>query len=129
VGEPRRRGPLATNDVGYFDGSGRLVIVGRSDEVIISGGENVHPATVEAALRRLPGVHQAMAVGISDGEWGQRVVAVVVADHHDECELLEALRSELPRYAVPKEVRFVASLPLLANGKIDRMAVQRLAGQ
>ncbi len=126
VDEPVREGPLVTNDIGYFDRAGRLVVLGRADDVVISGGENVYPLQVEAALLRRPGVTGAAVVGVADAEWGQRVVAVVSGDPVDQARLLAELSRELPRYAVPKRVVQVDEVPLLSNGKVDRDAARRL---
>lgn len=125
VGEPARSGGFVTNDIGYFDGAGRLVVVGRKDDVVVSGGENVHPGMVERSLLRLPGVTGAVAFGLPDEEWGERLVAMVSGAPLDSAELRVALTNELPRHAVPKELRVVDRLPLLSNGKIDRAAVRR----
>lgn len=125
VGEPARPGAFVTNDIGYFDQSGRLVVVGRSDDVVVTGGENVHPGLVERSLLALPGVAGAVVFGLPDEEWGERVVAVVSGDHLDPVELRTALAVELPRHAVPKEMQIVGQIPLLSNGKIDRAAVRR----
>ncbi|NND02435.1 MAG: acyl--CoA ligase [Acidimicrobiia bacterium] len=119
VDQPSRSGPLQTNDLGYFDAAGRLVIVGRSDEVIISGGENIYPQVVERALCFVAGVSDAVVFGVADDEWGQRVVAVVEGTGIDEDSVLGAVEG-IPQYAKPKQLRVVESLPLLPNGKIDR---------
>jgi O-succinylbenzoic acid--CoA ligase len=127
VDEPIRSGPLATNDIGYFDGTGRLVVLGRSDEVVVTGGENVHPAAVEKALTALPGVVDAVAFGLPDEEWGERLVAVVSGEGITPDGLEAALAAVLPRHAVPREIRVDTGLPHLSTGKIDRGAVRRAA--
>jgi O-succinylbenzoic acid--CoA ligase len=127
VDEPARSGAFTTGDIGYFDGAGRLVVLGRSDDVVITGGENVHPALVEAALASLAGVVDAVAFGLPDEEWGERLVAVASGEGITPGELQAALTALLPGYAVPKEVQVVAGLPHLSNGKVDRAAVRRAA--
>jgi O-succinylbenzoic acid--CoA ligase len=127
VDELARSGPLATNDVGYVDGAGRLVVLGRGDEVVVTGGENVHPAVVERILEGLPGVHDAVVFGLPDEEWGERLVAVVGGEAAVPRELQGALVGALPRHAVPKEIRVVGELPRLSNGKVDRVAVRQTA--
>jgi acyl-CoA synthetase (AMP-forming)/AMP-acid ligase II len=129
VGEPRRSGALPTNDIGYFDGAGRLVVLGRSDEVVVTGGENVHPAAVERILGAIPGVVDTVAFGLPDEEWGERLVAVVSGDGIAKDDLDAALAAALPPHAIPKEVRIVAGLPHLTNGKVDRLAVRRTAAE
>jgi O-succinylbenzoic acid--CoA ligase len=125
IDEPPRSGPFVTNDIGYFDGAGRLVILGRADELVVTGGENVHPAAVEAILASVPGVIDVVAFGLPDEEWGERLVAVVSGEGLAASELQVALAAALPRHAVPKEIRIVAALPYLSNGKVDRATVRR----
>lgn len=125
VDEPERRGAVTTNDIGYFDASGRLVVVGRKDDVIVTGGEKVHPLRVEAALRTVSGVADAVVFGTPDQEWGERVVAVVVARELSEEAVRSGVAPSLPRFAVPTVVKIVAALPLLSNGKIDRLQTKR----
>ncbi len=125
VDESPRSGPLVTSDIGYFDGAGRLVVLGRADEVVVTGGENVHPAAVEAVLAGLPGVIDVVAFGLPDEEWGERLVAVVSGEGLTTRELQAALAAALPRHAIPKEIRIVAALPHLSNGKVDRATVRR----
>jgi len=128
-------GELVTNDLGRLHPDGRLEILGRADDVIISGGENVVPSPVEDALRAQPGVRQCVVVGVADPEWGQRVVAVVemdgvepghLADAATE-DLRRALRSELPAGWLPRQVVVTARLPMLPSGKPDPAAVRDLA--
>jgi O-succinylbenzoic acid--CoA ligase len=127
IDAPPRTGPLVTSDIGYFDGGGRLVVVGRGDDVVVTGGENVHPNQVEAVLTSLPGVTAAAAVGIPDPEWGERLIAMVCGAGLSRDDLAARLRERLPRHAVPQAILLVAELPHLGNGKIDRQAVRRLA--
>ena len=68
-----------THDVGRFDGEGRLVVLGRADDVVVSGGEKVSLAVVEAAIETHPAVREAAAVAVADAEWGQHIVAVLVS--------------------------------------------------
>jgi O-succinylbenzoic acid--CoA ligase len=126
VGEPARTGPFVTNDIGYFEHSGRLVVLGRSDDVVITGGENVHPGQVERALLALPGVDEAVVVGLPDEEWGERLVAVVAGTNLNREDLTGSLTGLLPHYAVPKELRVVEQMPYLSNGKPDRLALRGL---
>jgi O-succinylbenzoic acid--CoA ligase len=117
-------GWLATGDVGDYDAEGRLVVRGRRAEVIVSGGEKVWPAPVEAALRRVGGVADVAVGGVTDSEWGERVVAYVVPAPGHPPPVLDALRSavcdELPRYMAPRELVLVDQIPRTANGKISR---------
>lgn len=116
-------GWLQTGDRGrWLDG--RLVVDGRNDDLIVTGGENVWPAPVEAALLGHPGVAEVAVVGVPDPEWGQRVVAVVVpidpASPPGRAELRDHVRATLPAHCAPREVRHVAVLPRTNLGKIRR---------
>ncbi len=112
-----------TGDVGRLDADGDLWVVGRVDDMIISGGENIHPVEVEDVLSRAPGVGEAAVVAAPDDRWGQRVVAYVVADGDVTAEGLDAfcLASDaLSRFKRPREYRFVPELPKSPSGKILR---------
>ncbi len=117
-----RDGWYHTGDVGRLDEDGDLWLDGRLDDMIISGGENVHPLEVEDVLTRHPGVREVAVVGAPDDRWGHRVVAVVVADGVTAEELdAHCLASEaLARFKRPREYRFVPELPKSASGKILR---------
>ncbi len=113
-----------TGDLGAVDDGGVLTVLGRADDLIISGGTNVWPAPVEDVLRGDPGVADVAVVGRPDPEWGQRVVAVVVpADPSAPptlAELRDRVRSRLPVAAAPKELELVDVLPRTSLGKIAR---------
>jgi O-succinylbenzoic acid--CoA ligase len=124
-------GWFRTSDLGAWEGD-RLRVVGRADDVIITGGEKVHPAAVERVLTSLPGVQAACVVGVDDPAWGQRVVAAVVpagAGRVDGGRLVRAVRTELGRPAAPKQVRLVEQLPQRGIGKPDRAAVAKLLAE
>jgi len=122
-------GWFRTGDLGHLDASGRLVVRGRADDVINTGGFKVVPGEVEAALQTCPGVRDAAVVGLPDPEWGERVIAVVVpADPADPpgLELLRLhVRRRLPRYAAPSRVVLVDAVPLLPSGKHDIAGLRR----
>jgi malonyl-CoA/methylmalonyl-CoA synthetase len=114
-------GWFATGDVGAFDDDGYLRIVGRTKELIISGGFNVYPREVEDVLRGFPGVVDVAVVGTPSDEWGEVVTAVVVGDGIvDTDALLEYAAGELAPYKRPRTVRFVDELPRNALGKVLR---------
>ena len=119
-------GWFTTQDRGRLDGTGRLVLEGRVDDVVVSGGVNVPTGAVAAHLRRHPAVHDAEVVGVPDDEWGQVVVAVAVTDA-DLGQLREHVAQAYPRSHAPRRLVRVDALPLLANGKLDRLEVLRLA--
>lgn len=113
-----------TGDLGRLR-DGRLEVLGRADDVIVTGGEKVPPVLVERALSTVEGVLEACVVGVPDDEWGQVVAAAVVARGVEPP--VDALRAAVVeavgRAAAPKLVRFVHELPLRGPGKVDRTAV------
>ncbi len=115
---------LFTGDIGYLE-DGRLWVTGRLSDVIISGGEQIHPTEVEAAIRSHPAVEAAAVVGIDDPEWGGRVGALVVADGPSADDLSDYLRDRLAPFKIPKTWAFSDSLPRTASGTVDRTAVVR----
>ncbi|TDB86085.1 acyl-CoA synthetase [Actinomadura sp. KC216] len=122
-GEPMevRDGLLATGDLGHIDERGLLFVAGRRDGVIVSGGENVVPRDVEDALLRIPEIHEVAVVGVPDDAWGQRLAAYVVLRPGARLEaeaVREYVRAHVARYAVPREVHFIAELPRNATGKV-----------
>ncbi|MEU3273791.1 o-succinylbenzoate--CoA ligase [Saccharomonospora sp. NPDC006951] len=119
-------GWFVTSDLGALDAEGRLSVLGRVDDVINTGGVKVPAGAVERVLARQPGVRSACVVGLPDPEWGQLVGAAVVpeGDAPRAADLLAAVRAELGAAHVPKLLRFVASLPLIGPGKIDRSGVR-----
>jgi acyl-CoA synthetase (AMP-forming)/AMP-acid ligase II len=118
---PVRNDLMGTGDRGYLDADGRLFISGRSDEMIVSGGENVFPRPVEEILIALPQVCEVAVVGVPDVEWGQRLAAYLVLHpgaHLDADSVRSYVHSRLARFAVPRDVFFVRELPRNAIGKV-----------
>jgi o-succinylbenzoate---CoA ligase len=114
---------LVTADLGFLDGD-ELHVLGRADDVIISGGENVHPTQVEAVLAATPGVRAAAAFGVNDERWGQIVAAAIsVEPSFDRSRALDLWYSQLPPHARPRLLATVRELPRLPSGKIDRRTV------
>jgi fatty-acyl-CoA synthase len=116
----RIEGLVATGDLGHLDGSGRLFIDGRDDDMIVSGGENVFPREVEEVLLGHPAVADAAVVGVPDERFGQALVAHVVlgdAGARPE-ELRDYVKGRLARYKVPREVVLHDSLPRNETGKV-----------
>ena len=117
-------GWLRTGDLGHRDADGYYFITGRLKEIIIKGGENIAPREIDEALLRHPAVLEAAAVGIPDQNYGQDILACVVAKpgrRVSEAELREFCLAELGRYKTPKEFRFIAELPKGPSGKVQRM--------
>jgi acyl-coenzyme A synthetase/AMP-(fatty) acid ligase len=118
------KGAITTADLGYLDERGWLNVVGRVDDVIVTGGEKVHPNVVEDALAAGPGVREVCVIGVGDPRWGQRVVALVVLAPGTDLDLVIAdARERLAPHQRPREWRVVANLPHTASGKVDRRTV------
>ena len=112
-------GWLHTGDVAARDADGNYRIVGRTKDMVISGGENVYPAEIENALHEHPAVAEAAVVGVPDDRWGEVCLAfVVLRAEASEDELLEHCSKRLARYKVPRGVRVVESLPRNALNKV-----------
>jgi len=127
LGEPDRVGGHPTGDIGYLDDSGRLVILGRADDMVVIGGENVYPAGVADVLNRHESIERVEIVGIPDPEWGQVLAAIAVGAGVSAAELEHWAQDRLPRHEIPKQWTFVDELPLLRSGKLDRAALLALA--
>jgi O-succinylbenzoic acid--CoA ligase len=121
VDGPTVRGTLRTGDLGRLDEHGRLTVIGRKADTIVSGGENVAPAEVEAALLEHPAVVEAGVFARPDREWGEAVTArVVVRGDVTEGELREFVGRRLARFKVPKAIEVADALPRTASGKLLR---------
>ena len=112
-----------TGDVGRIDADGYVTIVGRSKDLIISGGYNVYPAEIESHLNELPGVAESAVVGVPHPDFGEAVVAVVVARAGAEIDgaaLIAALKAQIANFKLPKQVFAVPELPRNAMGKVQK---------
>jgi o-succinylbenzoate---CoA ligase len=121
-----RDGWFYTGDLGYLDRDGYLFVVSRRSDLIISGGENIYPSEIEAILLAHPAITEACVVGTGDREWGEIVVAVIVAkaqlslaEIRDFCE-----QKALARYKLPKAIYIWESLPKTASGKLLRHEIR-----
>jgi acyl-CoA synthetase (AMP-forming)/AMP-acid ligase II len=123
-----RDGWYKTGDAGYRDPKdGLLYIVDRVKDMIITGGENVYSAEVEQALAKHPAVKQCAVIGLPDAKWGEKVTAVIIAAPGAKPtpeEIIAHCRGLIAGYKVPKDVRFVETLPMTATGKILKRAVR-----
>lgn len=120
---PPREGWLHTGDLGYLDGEGYVYVLDRRDDLIVSGGENVYPAEVEAALLAHPAVEEAGVFGEADDQWGSRVAAAVKLHAGmlaTTDELLTFCRQRLAGFKIPAHIEFRQSLPRNAAGKLLR---------
>jgi acyl-CoA synthetase (AMP-forming)/AMP-acid ligase II len=113
----------STGDMGYLDESGRLYIVGREDDMIVSGGENVYPRALENALAGHPGIAENAVVGAPDEQFGKRLVAFIVTHPHREIDdgaIREYLKGKVSRFEQPRDIHFVDSIPRNPAGKVLR---------
>nr|AAV91588.1 feruloyl-CoA synthetase [Rhodococcus opacus PD630] len=123
-------GWLHTGDAGYFDDEGFLFICDRYKDMYISGGENVYPAEVEAALLRLEGIREAAVIGVPHEKWGETGMAFVVAADGttlDEETVRARLREKLAGFKIPTFIQIAEALPRTATGKIRKPDLRKLA--
>ena len=122
-------GWFVTSDYGRLDEDGALQVLGRVDDVVISGGVNVSTRAVAARLQEHDAITAAEVVGVPDEDWGQRVVAILMAP--EGAPSLDAIRdfvsATLPRTWAPRDIVVVDKIPLLSNGKVDRVKVEQIA--
>jgi O-succinylbenzoic acid--CoA ligase len=120
-------GWLRTGDLGDLDAAGNLHVRGRRDDVLVSGGENVHPLEVEQALEEHPAIRAACVFGVADDDWGEVVAAALAAaDPPADRELLAFLEPRLASFQRPRRIAYLDELPLLPSGKPDRaLAIRR----
>ena len=122
-------GHFRTGDVGTMLPNGYLRIVGRAKDLIITGGLNVYPKEIEEQIDALPGVAESAVIGLPDADFGEAVVAVVVASPGHaltESGVIAALKGEIAGFKVPKRVHFVAELPRNAMGKVQKNVLREL---
>jgi malonyl-CoA/methylmalonyl-CoA synthetase len=123
--EEFRDGWFITGDMGAFDAAGYLSILGREKDLIITGGLNVYPAEVEAALDALPGVRASAVIGVPHPDFGEAVVACVVGAV-EERAVRAALRDRLAAFKIPKRVIVLEALPRNAMGKVQKADLRRV---
>lgn len=111
---------LKTGDIGFIDGKGYLFLRGRTDEMIISGGENVYPLDVEQVLFEHPEIEDVMVIGMEDKEYGERLKAFVKTKGLTKQDIRIWLKSKLARYQMPKEIVIVNEIPYTPLGKPDK---------
>lgn len=112
-----------TGDMGYLDTDGYLTIVGRTKDMIISGGLNVYPKEIESIIDDLDQVEESAVIGIKDDDLGEKVVAIVVKKSESdlsENELISLLKGNIAGFKVPKEIFFIHELPRNAMGKVQK---------
>jgi long-chain acyl-CoA synthetase len=119
---------FTVGDLGRIDDEGYVYLAGRRSDLIITGGVNVYPAEVERVVLELPGVAQAVAFGLDDPRWGQRVCLAVVGSVSEEAVRAHCA-GQLAPFKRPKSVFLVESFPLTHNGKVDRVRVPEILGR
>src|SRR5882757_829826 len=125
-------GFMSSGDVGRFDDAGRLFVVGRDDEMIVSGGENVYPIEVEKTLTAHPDIAEASVIGVDDEQYGQRLAAFVVLNDGSSATpdlLKQHVRENLANYKVPRDITILDELPRSSTGKIVRRELQDRAAR
>ena len=125
-------GFFRTGDVGTFDADGYVSIVGRAKDLIISGGYNVYPKEIELALDALPGVAESAVIGVAHPDFGEAVVAVVVARKDaklDPAAMIAELKKNFANYKVPKQMHVVEDLPRNAMGKVQKALLRERFGK
>jgi acyl-CoA synthetase (AMP-forming)/AMP-acid ligase II len=125
-------GFMSSGDLGYLDDAGRLFVVGRDDEMIVSGGENVYPIEVEKTLTAHEDVAEASVIGVDDEQFGQRLAAFVVLSDGGSATpdmLKHHVRENLANYKVPRDITILDELPRGSTGKIVRRELQDRAAR
>ena len=117
-----------TGDVGFLDDKGYLTIVGRSKDLIISGGYNVYPKEIEIIMNALEGIRESAVIGVPHPDFGEGVIAVVVNDNNniDESNIKSLLKQELATYKVPKRIFEINELPLNVMGKVQKNTLREV---
>jgi acyl-CoA synthetase (AMP-forming)/AMP-acid ligase II len=132
LGEDRSGAPwtsdgwLRTGDFGSFSSDGQLLVQGRIDDLIVTGGENVAPREVEAWLESVPGIESACVFSLPHDDWGEELVAAVVTDstQYSADALRDRLANDLAPHKRPKRICVLDAMPLNRSGKVDRAAVE-----
>jgi malonyl-CoA/methylmalonyl-CoA synthetase len=123
----RADGFFITGDLGYLDAAGYLHIVGRSKDLIITGGSNVYPVEIEEALDALPGILESAVIGLPHADFGEAVTAIVIAAPAAELSeqaLMSELKRRLANFKLPKRIIFAADLPRNAMGKVQKQLLR-----
>ena len=124
-------GFFKTGDMGKWDNDGYISIVGRSKDLIISGGLNVYPKEIEEMIDAIPGVFESAVVGVPHPDFGEAVIAAVVPQDNEagaaltEAGIISALKGAFANFKVPKRVHFVDSLPRNSMGKVQKSALRQ----
>ncbi len=124
--EFRPDGFFITGDMGFIDEDGYITLVGRSKDLIISGGFNVYPKEVETVINAIDGVNESAVIGLPDDDWGERVAAVIVLENElSKDDIAATLKENLAAYKLPKQIEFVDELPRNTMGKVQKKALRQ----
>jgi malonyl-CoA/methylmalonyl-CoA synthetase len=121
-----------TGDVGCFDERGYLHIVGRSKDLVISGGYNVYPKEIEAVLDEMEGIRESAVIGLPHADFGEAVTAIVVPQpgtRLEEAQIIAGARAKIANFKAPKKVFFVDELPRNAMGKVQKNLLREQFGK
>ncbi|MGC8494955.1 MAG: malonate--CoA ligase [Syntrophobacteraceae bacterium] len=128
-------GFFKTGDMGKWDAEGYLTIVGRSKDIVITGGLNVYPAEIEQIIDRIPGVAESAVIGVPHPDFGEAVTAVIVRRENEqgaeltEGDVIGALKGALANFKVPKRVHFATELPRNTMGKVQKNVLRKTYGE
>ena len=123
------RDNFIVDDLGFLDHQGYLHIIGRNSDKIITGGENVYPIEIEAAIRKTQMVTDVCVIGVPDKHWGQALTAIYIPDHQNisHLEIQTQLKDQLSKFKIPKHWISLPNLPRNTQGKINRQQLQKIA--
>ena len=127
--ELRDNGFFITGDLGRIDEDGYVHIVGRQKDLIISGGYNIYPKEIELLIDELEGINESAVIGVPHPDFGEAVVAVVVAQSGAEtssADIMAGIKDDLARFKQPKRIDFVESLPRNAMGKVQKNVLREM---
>jgi len=125
--EKIENGWYKTGDIGYIDDDGFLFVMGRKDNIIISGGEKIDPKEIESAIKKLDYIKDAVVFGVTDEKWGQKICSAVVSNTKlDVSEIQDKLKEILSSYKIPKIIKQIEKIPVDEMGKINLKELQSL---
>jgi acyl-CoA synthetase (AMP-forming)/AMP-acid ligase II len=123
---------LFTGDVATRDEKGYVYFLGRKDDMIVTGGENVYPAEVEEAILSHPKIADVAVLGVPDEKWGETIKAIIATkggENISEEEIAQYLQTKLSGFKRPRIFQFVSQLPKIGSGKLDRAQIKKKYGQ
>jgi O-succinylbenzoic acid--CoA ligase len=123
------RNNFIVDDLGFLDHQGYLHIIGRNSDKIITGGENVYPIEIEAAIRKTQMVTDVCVIGVPDKHWGQALTAMYIPNHQNisHLQIQTQLKNQLSKFKIPKHWISLPNLPRNTQGKINRQQLQKIA--